>query len=142
MYKASFNLTITGDKELDIEEITIKTRDGSDETFEFEMEEVDEDEDEYEVDECGHIWDDEAYLLAAKTFLSSWPDSWSVETLVGNLLMLGEEPDIKEQMKIKIWLPLMQYCTNQKLDPFIYVEEQIACLADTLIRYKNSLPIK
>lgn len=138
MYKASFNLTITGEKELDIEEITIKTRDGSDETFEFELEEVDEDEDEYEEDEAGHMWDDEAYLLAAATFLASWPESWSGETLAKNLLMHYTDPDIEEQMKIKIWLPLMQYCTNQKFNPFVYVEEQIACLADTLIRYKKS----
>lgn len=138
MYKASFNLTITGEKELDIEEITIKTRDGSDETFEFEMEEVDEDEDEYEEDEAGHMWDDEAYLLAAATFLASWPESWSGETLAKNLLMHYTDPNIEEQMKIKIWLPLMQYCTNQKFNPFVYVEEQIACLADTLIRYKKS----
>lgn len=138
MYKASFNLTITGEKELDIEEITIKTRDGSDETFEFELEEVDEDEDEYEEDEAGHMWDDEAYLLAAATFLASWPESWSGETLAKNLLMHYTDPNIEEQMKIKIWLPLMQYCTNQKFNPFVYVEEQIACLADTLIRYKKS----
>ena len=138
MYKASFNLTITGDKELDIEEIIIKTRDGSDETFEFEMEEVDEDEDEYEEDECGHMWDGEAYLLAAGTFLSSWPESWSGETLAKYLLLNYADPEIEEQMKIKIWLPLMQYCTNQKFNPFVYVEEQIACLADTLIRYKKS----
>jgi hypothetical protein len=76
--------------------------------------------------------------LAAEHFLSSWPDSWTAETLVKNLLMLGPEPDIEEQMKIKIWLPVMQYCINQKFNPFVYVEEQIACLADTLIRYKNS----
>ena len=138
MYKASFNLTITGDKELDIEEITIKTRDGSDETFEFEMEEVDEDEDEYEEDECGHMWDGEAYLLAAASFLSSWPESWSGETLAKNLLLNEADPEIEEQMKIKIWLPVMEYCINQKFSPFVYVEEQIACLADTLIRYKNS----
>jgi hypothetical protein len=140
MYKASFNLTITGEKELDIEEITIKTRDGSDETFEFELEEVDEDEDEYEEDEAGHMWDDEAYLLAARSFIS-WPDSWSIETLVGNLLMLedmlGKEPDIEEQRKIQIWPPIIEYCKSRKLDPFVYVEEQIACLADTLILYKK-----
>lgn len=134
MYKASFNLTITGDKELDIEEIVIKTRDGSDETFE--LEEVDEDE--YEEDEAGHMWDSEAYLLAAASFLSSWPESWSGETLAKNLLMDYTDPNIEEQMKIKIWLPLMEYCANQQLNPFAYAEEQIACLADDFIRYKKS----
>lgn len=137
MYKASFNLTITGDKELDIEEITIKTRDGSDETFEFELEEVDKDEDEYEEDEAGHMWDDEAYLFAASAFIS-WPDSWSAETLVGNLLMLGSDPSIEEQMKIQMWPPIMEYCVSRKINPFVYVEEQIACLADNFIRYKKS----
>lgn len=138
MYKASFNLTITGDKELDIEQIIIKTRDGSDETFELELEEVDEDEeDEYEEDEVGHMWDDEAYLLAASAFIS-WPDSWNGETLAENLLLLEWEPNIEEQMKIQIWPPIMKYCASRKINPFVYVEEQIACLADNLIQYKKS----
>ena len=133
MYKASFNITISSEKKIDIEEIKIKTRDGSDDIFELELEE-----EEYEEDECGHIWDGEAYLLAAAHFLHSWPDSWSGEILAKNLFLDKWEPDIEEQMKIKVWKPLMEYCEREKINPFLFAEEQIADMADTLIRYKNS----
>jgi hypothetical protein len=133
MYKASFNITISSEKKLDIEEIKIKTRDGSDDIFELELEE-----EEYEEDECGHIWDGEAYLLAAAHFLHSWPDSWSGEELAKNLFLDEWEPDIEEQKKIKVWHPLAEYCEKEKINPFLFAEEQIADMADTLIRYKNS----
>lgn len=84
------------------------------------------------------MWDGEAYLLAAASFLTSWPEHWTGETLAKYLLLNYADPEIEEQMKIKIWLPVMQYCTNQKFNPFVYVEEQIACLADAFIRYKKS----
>ena len=134
MNKLSINININSKGQAEIDTIELENSEGA-EIIDFKEEE---EEDEYEEDEAGHLWDDEAYLLAAEHFLSSWPDSWTAETLVKNLLMLGPEPDIEEQMKIKIWLPVMQYCTNQKFNPFVYVEEQIACLADTLIRYKKS----
>ena len=132
MNKLSINININGKGQAEIDTIELENSEGA-EIIDFK-----EEEDEYEEDEAGHLWDDEAYLLAAEHFLASWPDSWTAETLVKNLLMLGPEPDIEEQMKIKIWLPVMQYCINQKFNPFVFVEDQIACLADTLIRYKKS----
>lgn len=137
MATVSLNITIDTKEKIEIGTITVENLQGA-EIIDFKQEEEEDDEDEYEEDEAGHMWDDEAYLLAAATFLASWPESWSGETLAKNLLMHYTDPNIEEQMKIKIWLPLMQYCTNQKFNPFVYVEEQIACLADTLIRYKKS----
>jgi len=137
MATVSLNIFIDTKEKIEIGTITVENLQGS-ETINFEEEDDEDDEDEYEEDECGHMWDGEAYLLAAGTFLSSWPESWSGETLAKYLLLNYADPEIEEQMKIKIWLPVMQYCTNQKFNPFVYVEEQIACLADTLIRYKKS----
>lgn len=134
MATVSLNITIDTKEKIEIGTITVENLQGS-ETINFEEED---DEDEYEVDECGHMWDGEAYLLAAESFLTSWPESWSGETLAKNLLMNYLDPDIEEQMKIIIWIPIMQYCTNQKLNPFAYVEEQIACLADAFILHKKS----
>ena len=135
MNKLSINININSKGQAEIDTIELENSEGA-EIIDFKEEE--DDEDEYEEDECGHMWDGEAYLLAAASFLSSWPESWSGETLAKNLLLNEADPEIEEQMEIKIWLPVMQYCTNQKFNPFVYVEEQIACLADTLIRYKNS----
>ena len=132
MNKLSINININSKGQAEIDTIELENSEGA-EIIDFK-----EEEEEDEEDEEGHLWDGEAYLLAAGSFLHSWPDSWSGETLAKNLLMDGSEPDIEEQMKIKIWLPVMQYCINQKFNPFVYVEEQIACLAHTLIRYKNS----
>lgn len=134
MATVSLNIFIDTKEKIEIGTITVENLQGS-EIINFEEED---DEDEYEEDECGHMWDGDAYLLAAATFLSSWPESWSGETLAKYLLLNYADPEIEEQMKIKIWPPVMQYCTNQKFHPFVYVEEQIACLADTLIRYKKS----
>ena len=136
MATVSLNITIDSKEKIEIGTITVENLQGS-ETINFEEEEEEDDEDEYEVDECGHMWDAEAYLLAAASFLTSWPDHWTGERLAKNLLLNYGDPEIEEQMKIKIWLPLMQYCTNQKFNPFVYVEEQIACLADAFIRYKK-----
>ena len=137
MATVSLNIFIDTKEKIEIGTIIVEGNQGS-QIIDFKQEEEEDDEDEYEVDECGHMWDGEAYLLAAGTFLSSWPESWSGETLAKYLLLNYADPEIEEQMKIKIWLPVMQYCTNQKFNPFVYVEEQIACLADTLIRYKKS----
>ena len=137
MATVSLNIFIDTKEKIEIGTIIVEGNQGS-QIIDFKQEEEEDDEDEYEEDECGHMWDGEAYLLAAGTFLSSWPESWSGETLAKYLLLNYADPEIEEQMKIKIWLPLMQYCTNQKFNPFVYVEEQIACLADTLIRYKKS----
>lgn len=133
MATVSLNITIDTKEKIEIGTITVENLQGS-ETINFEEED---DEDEYEEDEAGHMWDDEAYLFAASAFIS-WPDSWSAETLVGNLLMLGSDPSIEEQMKIQMWPPIMEYCVSRKINPFVYVEEQIACLADNFIRYKKS----
>ena len=138
MATVSLNIFIDTKEEVEIGTITVENLQGSEIiNFGEEEEEEEDDEDEYEVDECGHMWDSEAYLLAAASFLTSWPDSWSGEILAKNLLLNYGDPEIEEQMKIKIWLPVMQYCTNQKFNPFVYVEEQIACLADAFIRYKK-----
>ena len=137
MATVSLNIFIDTKEKIEIGTIIVEGNQGS-QIIDFKQEEEEDDEDEYEEDECGHMWDGEAYLLAAGTFLSSWPESWSGEILAKNLLLNYADPEIEEQMKIKIWLPVMQYCTNQKFNPFVYVEEQIACLADTLIRYKKS----
>lgn len=137
MATVSLNITIDTKEKIEIGTITVENLQVA-EIIDFKQEEEEDDEDEYEVDECGHMWDSEAYLLAAASFLSSWPESWSGEILAKNLLMNYTDPDIEEQMKIKIWLPLMEYCANQKLNPFAYAEEQIACLADDFIRYKKS----
>lgn len=136
MATVSLNITIDTKEKIEIGTITVENLQGA-EIIDFKQEEEEDDEDEYEVDECGHMWDAEAYLLAAGTFLCSWPDHWTGERLAKYLLLNYGDPEIEEQMKIKIWLPVMQYCTNQKFNPFVYVEEQIACLADTLIRYKK-----
>lgn len=136
MATVSLNIFIDSKEKIEIGTITVENLQGS-EIINFEEEEEDDDEDEYEVDECGHMWDAEAYLLAAASFLTSWPDHWTGERLAKYLLLNYADPEIEEQMKIKIWLPVMQYCTNQKFNPFVYVEEQIACLADAFIRYKK-----
>jgi hypothetical protein len=52
--------------------------------------------------------------------------------------MDGSEPDIEEQMKIKVWYPLMEYCVREEMNPFLFAEQQISALADDLIRYKKS----
>lgn len=134
MVTVSLNITIDAKEKIEIGTITVENLQGS-ETINFEEED---DEDEYEEDEFGHMWDGEAYLLAAASFLTSWPESWSGETLAKYLLLNYADPEIEEQMKIIIWPPLMEYCTNHIFHPFIYVEQQIARLADAFIRYKKS----
>jgi hypothetical protein len=134
MNKLSINININSKGQAEIDTIELENHEGA-EIIDFKEEE---EEDEYEEDEAGHLWDDEAYLLAAAHFLHSWPDSWSGETLAKNLFLDKWEPDIEEQMKIKVWKPLMEYCEREEINPFRFAEDQIADMADTLIRYKNS----
>lgn len=134
MNKLSISININSKGQAEIDTIELENSEGA-EIIDFKEED---DEDEYEEDECGHMWDGEAYLLAAAHFLHSWPDSWSGEELAKNLFLDKWEPDIEEQMKIKVWKPLMEYCEREEINPFLFAESQIADMADTLIRYKNS----
>jgi hypothetical protein len=135
MNKLSINININSKGQAEIDTIELENSEGA-EIIDFKEEEEEYEED--EEDEEGHLWDGEAYLLAAGSFLHSWPDSWSGETLAKNLLMDGSEPDIEEQMKIKVWYPLMEYCVREEMNPFLFAEQQISALADDLIRYKKS----
>jgi 5-enolpyruvylshikimate-3-phosphate synthase len=82
-------------------------------------------------------FDSAAYLLAAGYFLHSWPDSWTGERLAMALLMEDGDIGIEEQMQVKVWYPLMEYCVNQKKNPFLFAEEQISSLAEDFLRIRK-----
>lgn len=118
MATVSINITINSKDEVDIETNQVENP----ENFKFE----------------GDLeFDSAVYLLAAGYFLHSWPDHWTGERLAMALLMEDGDIGIEEQMQVKVWYPLMEYCINQKKNPFLFAEEQISSLAEDFLRIRK-----